>query len=64
MKHLQRFFSSDASGGIILIFAAALAMLSRQGKFSRDEGLAMLEAWAEHRRIQADFAGMWARLLV
>lgn len=27
MKHLQRFFSSDASGGIILIFAAALAML-------------------------------------
>ena len=44
--------------------AAALAMLSQQGKFSRDEGLAMLEAWAEHRRIQADFAGMWARLLV
>ncbi|TCW12896.1 sodium/proton antiporter (NhaA family) [Raoultella sp. BIGb0138] len=27
MKHLQRFFSSDASGGIILICAAALAML-------------------------------------
>ncbi|HHS7463828.1 TPA: Na+/H+ antiporter NhaA [Salmonella enterica] len=27
MKHLQRFFSSDASGGIILIIAAALAML-------------------------------------
>jgi NhaA family Na+:H+ antiporter len=27
VKHLQRFFSSDASGGIILIFAAALAML-------------------------------------
>ncbi|WEJ89214.1 MAG: Na+/H+ antiporter NhaA [Klebsiella huaxiensis] len=27
MKHLQRFFSSDASGGIILIFAAVLAML-------------------------------------
>lgn len=27
MKHLQRFFSSDASGGIILIVAAALAML-------------------------------------
>ena len=43
--------------------AAALAMLSREGKFSPDEGLAMLEAWAEHRRIQADFAGMWSRLL-
>ncbi|MEW5558907.1 Na+/H+ antiporter NhaA [Enterobacter asburiae] len=27
MKHLQRFFSGDASGGIILIIAAALAML-------------------------------------
>jgi NhaA family Na+:H+ antiporter len=27
VKHLQRFFSSDASGGIILIVAAALAML-------------------------------------
>lgn len=27
MKHLQRFFSSDASGGIVLIIAAALAML-------------------------------------
>ena len=27
MKHLHRFFSSDASGGIILIIAAALAML-------------------------------------
>ena len=27
MKHLQRFFSNDASGGIILIIAAALAML-------------------------------------
>ena len=27
MKHLQRFLSSDASGGIILIFAAVLAML-------------------------------------
>lgn len=26
MKHLQRFFSSEASGGIILIIAAALAM--------------------------------------
>ncbi|MEO3990130.1 Na+/H+ antiporter NhaA [Pseudocitrobacter cyperus] len=27
MKHLQRFFHSDASGGIILILAASLAML-------------------------------------
>lgn len=27
MKHLQRFFHSDASGGIILIIAATLAML-------------------------------------
>ena len=27
MKHLHRFFSSDASGGIILIIAAVLAML-------------------------------------
>ena len=27
MKHLQRFFNSDASGGIILIIAAALAMI-------------------------------------
>ncbi len=27
MKQLQRFFSSDASGGVILIIAAALAML-------------------------------------
>lgn len=27
MKHLQRFFSGDASGGIILIIAAVLAML-------------------------------------
>lgn len=27
MKHLQRFFNNDASGGIILIIAAALAML-------------------------------------
>lgn len=27
MKHLQRFFSSDASGGIVLIIAAALAMV-------------------------------------
>lgn len=27
VKHLQRFFSSDASGGIILICAAALAMI-------------------------------------
>ncbi|SNY68860.1 Na+/H+ antiporter NhaA [Enterobacter sp. CC120223-11] len=27
MKYLQRFFSNDASGGIILIIAAALAML-------------------------------------
>ena len=27
MKHLQRFFSNEASGGIILIIAAALAML-------------------------------------
>lgn len=44
--------------------AAALAMLSRQGSFSRDQGLAMLEAWAESRRVQADFAGMWSRLLV
>ena len=44
--------------------AAALAMLARQGKFSRGEGLAMLEAWAQHRRIHADFAGMWSRLLV
>lgn len=44
--------------------AGALAMLSRQGKFSREEGLSMLEAWAEHRRVQADFAGMWSRLLV
>ena len=26
VKHLQRFFSSDASGGIVLIIAAALAM--------------------------------------
>lgn len=43
--------------------AAALAMLARQGKFSRDEGLAMLEAWAQHRRVHADFAGMWSRLL-
>lgn len=44
--------------------AAALAMLSRHGKFSREEGLAMLEAWAENRRVVADFAGMWSRLLV
>lgn len=43
--------------------AAALAMLCRQGKFSRDEGLAMLEAWAASRGVEADFAGMWARLL-
>jgi Na+/H+ antiporter NhaA len=27
VKHLHRFFSSDASGGIILIIAAALAMV-------------------------------------
>ncbi|MGK3604717.1 hypothetical protein ACSLNU_20850, partial [Klebsiella variicola] len=27
MKHLHRFFSSDASGGIVLIIAAALAMV-------------------------------------
>lgn len=27
MKHLHRFFSSDASGGIILIIAAILAMM-------------------------------------
>ena len=27
MKHLHRFFSSDASGGIILIIAAVLAMI-------------------------------------
>ena len=27
MKHLQRFFLSDASGGIILILAAIMAML-------------------------------------
>lgn len=27
VKHLQRFFSSDASGGIVLIIAAALAMV-------------------------------------
>ena len=27
MKHLQRFFQSDASGGIILILAAIMAML-------------------------------------
>lgn len=27
MKHLQRFFHSDASGGVILIIAASLAML-------------------------------------
>jgi Na+/H+ antiporter len=27
VKHLQRFFHSDASGGIILIIAASLAML-------------------------------------
>ncbi|SUB73330.1 Sodium/proton antiporter nhaA [Pluralibacter gergoviae] len=27
MKHLQRFFSNEASGGIILIIAAALAMV-------------------------------------
>ncbi len=27
MKLLQRFFNSDASGGIVLIIAAALAML-------------------------------------
>ncbi|MBV8043804.1 Na+/H+ antiporter NhaA [Pluralibacter sp.] len=27
MKHLQRFFNGDASGGIVLIIAAALAML-------------------------------------
>ena len=27
MKHLHRFFSSDASGGIILIIAAILAMI-------------------------------------
>ncbi|KAA1139408.1 sodium:proton antiporter, partial [Citrobacter portucalensis] len=27
MKHLHRFFSSDASGGIILIIAAVVAML-------------------------------------
>jgi hypothetical protein len=27
VKHLHRFFSSDASGGIILIIAAILAMM-------------------------------------
>ncbi|ETJ41820.1 Na+/H+ antiporter NhaA, partial [human gut metagenome] len=27
VKHLHRFFSSDASGGIILIIAAILAMI-------------------------------------
>jgi NhaA family Na+:H+ antiporter len=27
VKHLQRFFQSDASGGIILILAAIMAML-------------------------------------
>ena len=27
VKHLQRFFSSDASGGIVLIIAAVLAMV-------------------------------------
>ena len=35
MKHLQRFFSSEASGGIILIIAAALAMVMANAGFTR-----------------------------
>ncbi|XPE46319.1 Na+/H+ antiporter NhaA [Shigella flexneri] len=27
MKHIQRFFNNDASGGILLIIAAVMAML-------------------------------------
>lgn len=43
--------------------AAALALLAREGRFGRDEGLEMLEAWAASRGVNADFAGMWDRLL-
>jgi len=43
--------------------AAALAMLVKEGRFGRDEGLEMLQAWASSRGVSADFAGIWARLL-
>ncbi len=43
MKHLHRFFSSDASGGIILIIAAALAMVMANSDFTRAAYHALLE---------------------
>lgn len=43
--------------------AAALALLVREGRFGRDQGQALLEAWAASRGVDADFPGMWARLL-
>lgn len=43
MKHLHRFFSSDASGGIILIIAAVLAMLMANSGFTSGWYHAFLE---------------------
>ena len=43
MKFLQRFFSSDVSGGIVLIIAAALAMLCANLSFTQVSYQAFLE---------------------
>jgi NhaA family Na+:H+ antiporter len=43
VKHLHRFFSSDASGGVVLIIAAALAMLMANVGLTRDGYFAFLD---------------------
>ena len=50
VKHLQRFFSSDASGGIVLIIAAALAMVMN----CLASNLDTMDGYAERLGIAAD----------
>lgn len=49
MKHLQRFFSNEASGGIVLIIAAVLAMLLANVSVTRDLYHAFLQTPVELR---------------
>lgn len=42
--------------------AAALALLCRAGRWTPEQGLALLQAWAERRGVDGDIEAAWARL--
>jgi HD-like signal output (HDOD) protein len=42
--------------------AAALALLCRAGRWTPEQGLALLQAWADRRWVDGDIEAAWARL--